>query len=350
MFFYTGAYTEEPMGHGEGIGLIQFDPVSGEIGLSETTTPARNPSFLALSADRAVLYAGDEREEGAVGAYRRDPVTGVLEQLNAQATGGEHPCHLSLDATGRFLLAVNYTGGNVAVFPVAEDGSLEPASQVLAHEGSSVDPDRQGEPHPHMILPSPDGRFVYVTDLGTDQIVRYRLDSKDGELIQAATTDVTPGMGPRHFAFSPDGRTMVVIGELDSTLNSYAIEDDGTLIPVSSVSTLPAGFTGGSWCAHVLISPDGRYVYGSNRGHDSIAIASFDAGSRALEIVEFVPTGGKEPRNFCIDPTGNWLLAANQYSDMIAVLARDEGSGKLTQTGHSISSASPVCLLFAGEK
>jgi 6-phosphogluconolactonase len=349
MMFSIGAYTEEAMGHGEGIGLYRFDAVSGGMRSSGITRPARNPSYLTLSADGAYLYAVAELKEGAVSAYQRDPATGTLEQLNAQATGGEHPCHLSLDTTGRFLLAVNYTGGNVAVFPVAEDGSLEPASQVLAHEGSSLNPERQAEPHPHMILPSPDGRFVYVTDLGTDQIVCYRLDPENGELIDVAYTDVTPGMGPRHFAFSPDERTMVVIGELDSTLNSFAVEDDGTLTAISTVSIIPADFTGNTSCAHVLFSSDGRFVYGSNRGHDSIAVASFGAESRRLEIVEIVPTGGKEPRNFALDPTGRWLLAANQYSDTITVLARDERTGKLTATGASIASASPVCLLFTGE-
>jgi 6-phosphogluconolactonase len=350
MHVYTGAYTEEQMGHAEGIGLIRFDTASGEIGPVEATTPARNPSYLALSTDRTRLYAVDELEEGAVSAFRRDPATGALERINGQPTGGAHPCHLSLDSTGRFLLVVNYTGGNLAVLPIATDGSLEPASQALAHEGSSIDPCRQGEPHPHMILSSPDGRFVYVTDLGIDQVICYRLDTEFGTLTDVAATDVTPGMGPRHFAFSPDGQTMVVIGELNSTLNSYAVEDDGTLTPASSISTLPAAFTGSSSCAHVLFSPDGRFVYGSNRGHDSIAVASFDADSRALEIVEIVPTGGKEPRNFTLDPSGRWLLAANQSSDTIAVFSRDEATGKLTPTGATTESQTPVCLLFTGEK
>ena len=153
MFFYTGAYTEAPMGHAEGIGLIEFDPATGAIGPSLGTTAAQNPSYLALSGDGTRLYAVDELEAGGVSAFPRDPESGALQRINGQPTGGAHPCYLSLDATGRFLLVVNYTGGNVAVFPIAEDGSLEPASQVLAHEGSSIDPDRQGEPHPHMICP-----------------------------------------------------------------------------------------------------------------------------------------------------------------------------------------------------
>ncbi len=177
MFLYTGAYTDPPMGQAEGIGLIEFDATTGEPGPAVTASGARNPSYLTLSTDGRRLYAVDELDEGAVSAYRRDLETGSLERINGQSTGGAHPCYLSLDPTGRFLLVANYSGGNVAVFPLAEDGSLEPASQVLAHEGSSIDPDRQGEPHPHMILPSPDGRFVYVTDLGTDQVVRYRLDT-----------------------------------------------------------------------------------------------------------------------------------------------------------------------------
>jgi len=350
MELYIGAYTDEPMGHADGIGFVRFDPDTGSIGPTESTVRARNPSYLTLSADGARLYAVDELEEGAVSAFRRDPATGALERINGQSTGGAHPCHLSLDPTGRFLLVVNYTGGNVAVLPVAADGSLEPASQVLAHEGSSVNADRQFEPHPHMILPSPDGRYIYVTDLGTDQIVCYRLDTESGRLVDAVATDVTPGMGPRHVAFSPDGRTMVVIGELDSTLTSYAVGDDGSLTAVSRVSTLPDECAEESWCAHVLFSPDGRFVYGSNRGHDSIAVASFDAGSRTLEIVEIVSTGGKNPRNFTLDPTARWLLAANQSSDTITVFARNAATGRLTPSGDSLVSATPVCLLFTGEE
>lgn len=349
MRLYTGAYTDEPMGHAEGIGLLAFDAELGDIGPALATTSGRNPSYLAMSSNGSRLYAVDELEQGAVSAFRRDPVTGALERINGAATGGAHPCHLSLDHSERFLLVANYTGGNVAVVPIAEDGALEQASQVLAHAGSSVVPDRQGEPHPHMILQSPDGRFVYVTDLGTDQVICYRLDSDNGALVVVASTDVRPGMGPRHFAFSPDGRTMVVIGELDSTLNSFAVEEDGTLNPVSSVSTIPEGFTGPTTCAHVLFSLDGRFVYGSNRGHDSIAVAAFDADSRGLEIVEIVSTGGSEPRNFTLDPTGRWLLAANQHSDTITVLRRNAETGRLTPTGRSIISDSPVCLLFAGE-
>ncbi len=186
MHVYTGAYTEEQMGHAEGIGLVRFDPASGEIGPVEATTPARNPSYLALSADRTRLYAVDELEEGAVSAFRRDAATGALERINGQSTGGAHPCYLSLDSTGRFLLAANYTGGNLAVFPIAEDGSLNLPARCWTHEGSSIDPSRQGEPHPHMILPSPDGRFVYVTDLGIDRW------SVTGSMLNPAPSPMSP--------------------------------------------------------------------------------------------------------------------------------------------------------------
>ena len=347
MVLSIGAYSEESMGHASGIGLTRFDAERGVLEPVGSVVEARNPSYLALAADGSVLYSVNELENGGVSAFARDPTSGTLRLLNSQPTGGAHPCNLSLDRSGRFLLVVNYTGGNVAVFPIADDGSLGPASQVLAHAGASVDPDRQEEPHPHMIAPSPDGRFVYVTDLGTDQVVRYRLDTDAGTLVDPLATDMTPGMGPRHFAFSPDGGSMVVIGELDSTLVSFAISDGGALTPVSGVSTLPNDFTGESTCAHVQFSPDGRFVYGSNRGHDSIAVAAFDATSRELEIVEIVPTGGQEPRNFTIDPSGDWLLAANQNSDTITVFRCDTESGRLTATGVSIESPSPVMLLFA---
>ena len=349
MLLYIGAYTDPPMGHARGISSVEFDATTGKLGHVANITESQNPSYLTLSADGTRLYAVDELEKGAVSAFRRDPQTGSLERINGQSTGGAHPCYLSLDPSGRFVLAANYSGGNVAVLPISEDGSLEPASQVLAHQGSSVNPDRQGEPHPHMILPSPDGRFVYVSDLGTDQLVCYELDKRVGALVEVAFTDVTPGMGPRHFAFSPDGTTMVVIGELDSTLNSFVVDGDGTLAPVSSISTIPEGFTSMNSCAHVVFSPDGRFVYGSNRGHDSIVVAELDPESRALEMVEIVATGGQEPRNFTLDPTGRWLLAANQQSDTITVFSRDASTGKLTPTGTRIASNTPVCLLFAPE-
>lgn len=346
MNLYIGAYTEPDFGHASGIGRTKFDPGRGLLEPIEATFEARNPSYLALSADGTRLYSVNELEDGGVSAFARDPESGALHRLNSQPTGGAHPCYLSLDPTGRFVLVVNYTGGNIAVFPIEADGKIGPASQVLAHSGSSVDPARQTAPHPHMIAPSPDGRFVYVTDLGTDQVVRYRFDTETGALIEPLAADMTPGMGPRHFAFSPDGTSMVVIGELDSTLVSLAIGEDGTLTAISSVSTLPDDFTGETTCAHVQFSPDGRFVYGSNRGHDSIAVAAFDAETRGLEIVEIVPTGGTEPRNFSLDPSGNWLLAANQNSDSITVFRRDPESGRLTATGDSIESPTPVMLLF----
>lgn len=347
MFLYTGAYTEPGMGRATGIGLLGFDPATGLIGPPAETTEARNPSYLTMSADGTRLYAVDERESGGVVAFRRNPDTGTLDQMNRQPTGGAHPCYLSLDHSGRYLLVVNYSGGNVSVFPLAADGSIEPASQVLGHEGKSVNPDRQAGPHPHMVLPAPHGEFVYVSDLGLDQVIRYRFDSHGGALTEPLATDFPPGIGPRHFAFGPGGETMVVIGELDSTLVSCAIGEDGALTPVASVSTLPSGFTGNSTCAHVQFSPDGRFVYGSNRGHDSIAVAAFDLLTRQLEIVEIVPTGGREPRNFAIDPSGNWLLAANQHSDTITVFRRDADSGRLTPTALEIDSPTPVALLFA---
>lgn len=347
MILFIGSYTESGMGHARGIEAVEFDSKTGTFGPRLVTTEAVNPSFLARSSDGSRIYAVDERERGGVCAFARDPERGTLRRLNRQPTGGAHPCYLSLDTSERFLLVVNYTGGSVAVFPLAGDGSLEPASQVLAHEGKSVDPVRQTAPHPHMIAPSPDGRFVYVTDLGLDQVVRYRLDTDTGTLTDPLATAMRPGMGPRHFACSADGRTMIVIGELDSTLVGCAIEDDGSLTATSSVSTLPPDFTGASTCAHVLVSPDGRFVYGSNRGHDSIAIVAFDQETRRMELVEIVPTGGKEPRNFTLDPTGAWVLAANQHSDTITVFQRDAETGRMTATGAQIDSPTPVALLFA---
>jgi len=276
-------------------------------------------------------------------------VVGDLTPLNRQRSHGANPCFIALDSAGTFAMVSNYTGGSVAILPVASDGRLEAATCVVAHKGSSINPGRQAEPHPHMIAPTPDGAFLLVTDLGTDEIVIYRLDTATGSIARDETTPAsvrtTPGSGPRHFAFSPQGRNLYVINELDSTVTAYSYAG-AQIQPVQTVSTLPAGYTGESTCAQIVVSPDGRFVYGSNRGHDSIAIFSVEEACGTLTLVGIQPTLGKEPRNFTIDPTGNWLLAANQLSGTIATFRRDVASGQLTQFGDLTEVPTPVAILF----
>lgn len=347
MFVYAGSYTDPPAGSGDGISVFQFDSDSGTLTLVQTVSDVVNPSFLAIDSGRRWLYAVNELDEGRVSAFARDPRTGRLTFLNSQSSHGAHPCHVSLDSTDRHVLVANYSSGTVAAFPVSDDGRLELASDAVQHVGSGVNPGRQAEPHAHMIAPTPDGRFVIVSDLGLDQLIVYRLEDSTGKFHAHGSIPAEPGAGPRHFAFAPNGRGLYAINELNSTLTHYDyMPGAGTAHFRQTLSSLPDQFKGENSCAHVAVSPDGRFVYGSNRGHDSIAIWAIDQTSGELSTVGHELTGGKEPRNFSLDPSGAWLLAANQRSDAIVTFRRDLKSGALTTTGQVTRIGSPVAILF----
>lgn len=349
-FLYVGAYTKAPQGSAGGIGVYRFDDQSGSLDHVQTVERISNPSFVALDADRSHLYAVCEGGEGSVAAFSRDPNSGQLTELNRQESQGSGPCYVSVAASGSHVLVANYGSGSVAALPINDDGSLEAASSVVQQEGSSVNPDRQEGPHAHMIASTPDGRYVLATDLGADQIIAYTLDATSGELVQSATTSSRPGAGPRHFAFSPDGGRVYVINELDSTVTSYSYDaSNGTLTPRQTVPTLPEEFGGENTTAHIVASDDGQFVYGSNRGHDSIAIFAVDAESGDLTSLGHVPTEGSTPRNFSIDPTGRWLLAANQQSDTLVAFHRDAQTGQLSDPVASFDLPSAVGLVFCEE-
>lgn len=348
-FLYVGAYTEPPQGRAEGIGVYRFEHETGSLDHVQTVTGITNPSFLAISPDGRNLYAVCESEGGAVAAFSRDPDSGELRELNRQSSGGNGPCYVSLDASGRYALVANYGGGSVAALPISDDGSLRPASSVVQHTGSSINPDRQGEAHAHMIAPTPDSRHIFATDLGMDRVIGYTLDTASGELLpdEAAGAASHPGSGPRHFAFSPAIGLAFVINELDSTLTAYDYDaKSGRLDPRQTVSTLPDDFEGDNTTAHVLVSPDGRFVYGSNRGHDSIAIFAIQPESLDLIALGHVPSGGRTPRNFALDPSGRWLLAANQDSDTVVAMRRDAQTGVLGDPETVSDIPSAVCLAF----
>lgn len=349
MFLYVGGYTKQ---QGEGIGVHRFDPESGAIAHVETVDGIVNPSFLAVSADGKTVYSvAESPAAGSVVAYARDAESGTLRELNRQSSHGNGPCYVSIDHSGRFVLAANYGSGSIAAYPIGSDGSLEPASSAIQHEGSSVNPDRQAGPHAHMIASTPDGRQVYAIDLGADRVFGYTLDATTGELtaVPGAGSAAEPGAGPRHFAFSPDGGTVYVINELNSTLTRYARDaESGRLDARETVSTLPEGFDGENSCAQVVASPDGRFVYGSNRGHHSIAVWSVGEDG-ALTPIGHVSSGGKTPRNFNLDPSGQWLLAANQDSDTVVVMRRDAETGLAEEPGTAYTMPSPCCLVFAGK-
>lgn len=353
MFVYVGAYTESPLGSADGIAIFRFDAASGALHPVQTTTDAPNPSFLTLDEKRHVLYAVNELDEGRVSAFACNPETGTLRFLNQQPSHGGAPCYISLDSSGRYALVANYSGGTVAVLPIAEDGCLEPATNVIHHQGASVRPEQEG-PHPHMVAPTPDGRFVLVTDLGTDQVLIYQLGIESGQLMSnlrgAGFVMAEPGAGPRHFAFAPNGHHLYVINELASTVSAYAYDGErGDLQLLQTVSTLPPGFAGQNACAHVAVAPDGRFVYGSNRGHDSIVIWAVDDERGGLTLIGHEATRGKTPRGFTIDPSGSWLLVANQESDTIVPFQRDPNAGTLSATAPITNTPSPVAIVFTHE-
>ena len=350
---YVGTYTGGTSAS-KGIYRLRFDLATGA--LSDAGAPAEtvSPSFLALHPGGRFLYAvnetGSGKEEGGVSAFAVDPKTGGLTFLNQQSSRGGSPCHLSLDAKGRHVLVANYGGGSVAVLPVRGDGRLEPASAFVQHQGQSADPGRQKGPHAHWVDLDKANRFALVADLGLDQVLVYRYDPAKGGLTpnQPPAVQLAKGAGPRHVAFHPDGRHVYVINELQSTVTVLSYDAGaGALAELQTLSTVPAGFTDPTFTAEIVIRPDGKFLYGSNRGHDSIAIFAVDPATGKLTPAGHQPTLGKKPRNFTIDPTGSYLLAANQESDNIAVFRIDRAGGGLTAVGQPFSVPRPVCLLMA---
>lgn len=351
MRVYVGTYTQYQNGKGKGIYAFDFDERSGTFTAIGTTTGLDNPAWLQVNEDKSVLYAALEGEAGQVAAFRIDPVSGALSEINRVSSEGASPCYISLSHDEATVFVANYTSGTIAALPIRADGGLDTASDSIQREGASVDPDRQQGPHAHMILSSPGGKYILVTDLGTDEITSYQFDAEGGLFVRGdgppIVISLTAGAGPRHFAFSPDGGKVYVINELGSTLAVFDFdEESGALRPLQTVSTLPVDFEDPNYPAQVLVSPDGRFVYGSNRLHDSIAVWKIDEETGTVITIGNVPTQGTFPRNFAIDPSGKWLVVANQNSDSLVTFARDVETGELAQRGDPLSIPSPVCILF----
>jgi 6-phosphogluconolactonase len=353
MLVYVGTYTS---GKSDGIYLYRLKLTSGELEPVATTKGVVNPSFVALSPSRRYLYAVNEIEDfkgsknGAISSFAVDQRTGALRFLNQQSSLGGSPCYLEVDASGRFVLVANYTGGNVSVLPVQRDGSLDPATDVKQFQGSSVNLKRQEASHAHCIMLDAANRFAYSCDLGADKIMIFRFDAQRGALSPAPQPWVKtkPGAGPRHLAFHPAEKYVFVLNELNATVTVFARNGiNGGLEEVQSLPTLPSGFTAPNTTAEVRVSPDGRFLYCSNRGHDSIAIFSIDTSTGNLTSIGHESTRGKGPRDFGIVPGGDFLLAANQKSDSIVVFKRDQKTGQLSATGKVVDVPSPVCLKFA---
>src|SRR6266576_4103272 len=340
---YIGTYTES-------IYLVRMDRRSGELVRVGSVNAGANPSFLIIHPTGRVLYAVNELEPtGIVSAFAIESGAGGLTRLNEQASGGGAPCYVSVERTGRALLVANYAGGSVALLPIEPSGALAPA-HVVQHTGKGPNAERQEAPHAHCILPDPSNRFALAADLGADRVFVYRLDLDGKALrhIEEGDAVMRPGAGPRHLAFHPTLPLVFVANELDSTVATLRFDaEHGALSLLDARSTVPAGWTGGTnYPADIHVAPNGRTLYVSNRGHNSIAVFSVAESTGALALEQVVSTEGDWPRNFSLDPSGRWLLVANQRSDSIIVFGRDEPSGKLTPTPQRIALPSPVCVRF----
>lgn len=340
----VGSYTSESS---EGIHLFFLDVENGEMEKLQGVSGVENPSFLAVDPSFSYLYAVSERKdaEGSVVSFSIDRINWKLSKVNEQPSFGRVTCHVVVDGTGKMLVATSYMNA-VSFYPVAENGKILPASDIHRHRGSSgVHLDRQEAPHPHSAVVDPTNRFVMVPDLGMDKIVIYRIDAEGKHLIPYGETAVQPGSGPRHFVFHPEGRFAYVINELNSTITGFSYDDKaGMLRAIQTISTLPPEFSGVNYCADIHLSPSGDFLYGSNRGHDSIAVYRVDRSSGRLSWLECVSTNGKNPRNFAITPDGSLLLVANQDSDSIVLFRIHPEKGTIVPIGKQTKVTKPVCI------
>jgi len=332
------------------IEAFRLDLGSGTLTHVGLAAEIEHPSFLSIAPNHKFLYSiseGGNAASSSISAYAIDATAGKLTFLNRQPAGGSGPCYVEVSADGKTALIANYGSGSFAAFPLAENGEVQPMSGFIQDQGSSINKDRQEGPHAHCLVAGPKDKFAYGCDLGLDKVIIFKFDPSHGTLVPAEPpfAQTQPGAGPRHIAFHPNGRWAFVINEMGSSLTSFRCDrSSGALQEIQTVSTLPEGFSGQNTCAEVAVHPSGKFVYGSNRGDNSIVVFACDKKSGRLAFVERVSTGGRTPRQFEIDPTGRYLLAANQDSDTIVVFAVDSISGKLTPTGNQASSDNPMCV------
>lgn len=362
LFIGTYTATDGKDTGSKGIYSYRFNGSSGKVVSTGVATETVNPSFLVVAPNKRFVYAVNELQKykgeasGGVTAFALDRQTGKLKELNEVASRGADPCYISFDRTGKYVLVANYTGGTVAVFPVSSDGHIREASSVQDDKGTlGPNKERQEHAHAHWVETSARNRFAYVADLGLDRVLIYKFDAAKGVLSSEAagpsdtnffSATLAPGTGPRHVAFSSDGNFMYVLGEMDSTVTVFANEAKETFRSIQKISALPAGFSGRNDAAEIAIHPNGKFLYTSNRGDDSIAVFTIDRTTGKLTFTQRIPTGGKEPRNFAIDPGGSHLLVANQNSGNIVEFGIDRATGKLTSIGEIAKVPAPVCLVF----
>lgn len=353
MLLLVGTYTSGDS-QSKGIYVLRFNRHNAAMTPVGVVSDVEEPSFLVPDRNRRFVYAVNEtleyrgQKSGSVSSFALDSDAGSLAFINKQASMGGAPCHITVSRDGRFVLVANYLGGNVAVLPVNRDGSLAPAVHVEQHSGSGPNKDRQDAAHAHSVILDPNGRFAFVNDLGVDRIFIYEFDPKTGRLSPNRNQpwyQTKAGAGPRHFKFHQSGRYAFVINELDMTISSLAYDRaKGTLKDIQTLSTVPSGFSGVNTCADIHVTPDGAFVYGSNRGHDSLVGFRVDRSTGRMEMIGHTSTEGKTPRNFTIDPTGRYLLVANQRSDSVVTFEIEKKTGRLKRIGESVRVPSPVCL------
>ena len=360
---FVGTYTTKT--ESKGIYSYEFDADTGKLTPKGVAAGTRDPSWVAVHPSGKFLYAANEAGKvSSVSAFSVDKKSGKLTLLNQMPALGEDPCYISLDRTGKYVFVANYTSGNIVVFPLGTEGKLGAVTANVRDEGKlGPNKERQDGPHAHWIEATAHNHFVYVADLGLDRVLIYKFDAAKGSLApgapqppketpdRAAAPDhfsatLNPGAGPRHTAFGPDGRFMYVLGELQSTVTVFANDARETYRSVQQTSTLPKGFSGRNDAAEIAVNPNGKFLYASNRGHDSIAVFAIEPSKGTLTFVAHVPTGGKEPRHFAIDPSGKYLLAENQLSNNIVVFKIDPATGGLTPTGQVVEIPSPVNMAF----
>jgi len=350
---YIGTYTGK---ESKGIYSCDLSTRDGSLSNLKLAAETLSPSFLTIHPNGKFLYSVNEvsnykgERSGSATAYKIEG--DQLTKLNEQSTGGDGPCYISVDHTGKVAMVANYGGGSVAAFPIGTDGSLGARSAFIQHTGSSVNPERQKEPHAHSINMDPENRFAIAADLGLDQLLAYRVDLEQGTLTpnNPPFSKVPPGTGPRHLSFTPNGKFAYVNGEMSNTVVGMSYNPkEGSFKVMQVLSTLPEGWNGTSWTAQTEVHPNGKFLYVSNRGHDSIAVYQIDRGGH-LKYVENESTRGKIPRNFEIEPSGKFLVAANQDSDSLVVLKIDQKTGALEPAGHELQVPKPVCVKFLSVK
>jgi 6-phosphogluconolactonase len=357
---YVGTYTSG-RSTSKGIHLFRLQTQNEEVSQNILLVPlglaaeAPDPAFLDLDQKRRRLFAAHEinnfegKSTGAISSYAIDPATGKLNLISRKSSEGRGPCHLLLDKEGRNVLVANYSGGTVAVLPVGDDGKLGDASTIIQHTGKSVNPQRQEAPHPHQVVLDPANRFAYVPDLGIDKVVAYRFDAKAGKLTPAESAGIAmkPGAGPRHMAFRPDGKFAYILNELNSTVTAVAVDaETGKLTEIETQSSLPPYFDGRNSGAEIAVLPNGRFLFVSNRGHNSLVLFAIDRDKGTLNFVEEQGTGGKTPRHFGVQPNAKHLAIGNQDSNQVLICRIDPDNGRLKPSGVFADVPAPVCMVF----